>query len=226
VRRTARSRLARKRAPRGARSGRQDTRSRLIEVAAQLFWERGYTATGIAEIVHQSDVFAGSLYHFFPTKQRLLASVLEWYRDQIDRTLLLPAWEGVTDPIARVFALLAGYRAALVATNCSYGCPIGSLANELREPEPEIRQLLAANFSQWVAAVKRCLDDAAPRLPRGINRNGVAQFVLSVMEGAVMQARTYRSLEAFDASVECLRDYFNRLESDATRASGQAARKA
>ncbi len=214
--RTARARPAKQRAPGGSLHGTGDTRSRLVGVAAQLFWERGYTATGVAEILHRAKLFVGSLYHFFPTKDRLLVSVLENYRDRIDEALLRPAWESVRDPIAKIFALLARYRAALVATNCFYGCPIGSLANELREPDPEIRQLLAANFSQWVAAVERCLDEAGPRLPRGTNRHGLAEFVLSVMEGGVMQARTFRSLDAFDASVRCLRDYFHRLESDAT----------
>jgi hypothetical protein len=31
------------------------------------------------------------------------------------------------------------------------------------------------------------------------------------MEGGVMQSRTHRSLDAFDACVDTLRDYFNRL---------------
>jgi len=177
----------------------------------QLFWERGYTATGIADIVSQANLYVGSLYHFFPTKQDLLAAVLEQYRDGIGPVLLAPAWEGVDDPIDKIFALLARYRAALVATDCFYGCPIGSLANELREPDPAIRSLLAVNFTQWSVAITHCLDEAKRRLPRGTDRKALGQFVLTVMEGAVMQARTYRSLETFDNSVKCLRDYLRLL---------------
>jgi TetR/AcrR family transcriptional regulator, transcriptional repressor for nem operon len=44
--------------------------------------------------------------------------------------------------------------------------------------------------------------------------------VLSVMEGGVMQARTHRSLAAFDAGVACLRDYFERLARDAAEPKG------
>ena len=40
----------------------------------------------------------------------------------------------------------------------------------------------------------------------------VAILVLNVMEGGVMQSRTHRTLEAFDASVAGLRDYIVRLE--------------
>jgi len=224
VKRPARALGAQQPAPTRSLEGTGDTRSQLVGVAAQLFWERGYTATGIAEIVRRAKLFVGSLYHFFPTKQHLLAAVLERYRDGIHEMLFRPAWEGVRDPIAKIFALLARYRAALEATNCFYGCPIGSLANELREPDPEIRELLAANFDQWVAAVERCLDDAAPRLPRGLKRHDLAQFVLAVMEGGVMQARTHRSLAAFDAGVLCLRDYFHRLQSDTGGPGGRVTR--
>jgi hypothetical protein len=46
---------------------------------------------------------------------------------------------------------------------------------------------------------------------RDIETKRVASFVLTVMEGAVMQARTYRDLEPFDAAIATLRDYFNTL---------------
>jgi TetR/AcrR family transcriptional repressor of nem operon len=39
------------------------------------------------------------------------------------------------------------------------------------------------------------------------------------MEGGVMQARTHRTLAAFDASVASLRDYFDRLHAAALEES-------
>ena len=81
--------------------------------------------------------------------------------------LLEPAWAGVDDPIERVFALLGSYRRALIETDCTYGCPIGSLALELHEADPAVRDLLAANFTGWVDAVEGCLDAGARPLPAG-----------------------------------------------------------
>ena len=108
-------------------------------------------------------------------------------------------------------ALLAAYRGMLVATDCLYGCPIGSLALELHEPDPAVRELLAANFDGWVTAVEGCLAEAAGMLPKGTDTTRLARFVLTTMEGGVMQSRTHRSLAAFDAGVDSLRDYFKRL---------------
>ena len=166
----------------------------------------------MADILREAGANSGSLYHAFPTKQDLLLAVLALYRDGIGPMLLAPAWEGVDDPIARVFALLAAYRRMLVDNDCVYGCPIGSLALELHEPDPPVRELLSVNFDGWVAAIEGCLDAARDRLPEGIDTRALGQFVLTVMEGGVMQSRTHRSIEAFDSGVAMLRDYFNRLE--------------
>lgn len=185
--------------------------------ALELFWEKGYGSTSIADILGRAGANAGSLYHFFPTKQDLLLEVLDTYRRGIGPMLLQPAWAGVDDPLERVFALLARYRHLIEMTECAYGCPIGSLALELHEPDLPVRERLAQNFSGWVDAVERCYD-AVPGLPRDIDRRRLAEFTLITMEGGVMLTRTYRDARYFDRAIATLRDYVTRL------AGGDAAR--
>ena len=184
------------------------TRERLVATAMQLFWEKGYESTSVADVLKQAEVNSGSLYHFFPGKQDLLLAVLDAYHKGIDEMLLAPAWKGVSDPIERVFALLARYRQGIVMTQCTYGCPIGSLALEIHEPDPPVRAALARNFAAWVDAIEECLAGAKERLPRSLDRRALAEFVLTTMEGAVMQSRTHRDVAYFDRSVAQLRNYF------------------
>ena len=191
------------------------TKDRLVFAAMTLFAEKGYGSTSVADILKAADANAGSLYHVFPTKQDLLVEVLDAYRQGIAPMLLEPAWAGVADPIERVFALLGAYRGMLQATDCLYGCPIGSLALELHEPDPEVRQALAVNFEGWVDHVRGCFEAARERLA-GADPHRLAVLTLTVMEGGVMQSRTHRSLEAFDIGVGQLRDYFDRLEQAAS----------
>jgi TetR/AcrR family transcriptional repressor of nem operon len=195
----------------------ESTRERLVGAALRLFGEKGYQSTSVADVQRESDCHSGSFYHFFPTKQDLLLAVLERYRTGIVTMLIEPAWADVHDPIERIFALLARYRMLLEMSRCAYGCPIGSLALELHEPDPAVRLLLAGNFTGWIDQVENCLIDARKILGRGLDTRRTASFVLTVMEGAVMQARTYRDLRPFDAAVATLRDYFNMLQSAAMR---------
>lgn len=200
-----------------------DTRTRIVMAAMELFWAKGYQSTSIADILSRTQVHSGSLYHFFPGKQQLLLAVLEAYRDGIEEWLLRPAWAEVEDPRERIFALLNGYRTQLVATDFSYGCPIGSLALELHEPDPEVRELLAANFSNWVAAIAACLEAMGDRLPAATDRPQLAEFILTIMEGAIMQARTFRDIGPFDRNVAVLRQHLDGLEQAARRHGSEVA---
>jgi TetR/AcrR family transcriptional regulator, transcriptional repressor for nem operon len=200
----------------------EDTKDRLVMTAMRLFSEKGYESTSVADILRAAGANSGSLYHFFATKQELLVEVLRRYRDGIGPMLLAPAWEGVEGPVERVFALLAQYRRALIESDCFYGCPIGNLALELHEPDPPVRDLIAINFSGWVAAIERCYIEAGTRLPDDVDRRGLAIFTLTTMEGGVMQARTHRTVDAFDRSVAMLRDYITRLEAEAKTRRGKS----
>ncbi|MEX2527118.1 MAG: TetR/AcrR family transcriptional regulator [Gemmatimonadota bacterium] len=187
------------------------TRERLLSTALRLFWEKGYNSTSVADILREAEANSGSLYHFFPTKQDVLVGVLEEYRNGIEPMLLEPVWDGVEDPIERVFALLHGYRRLLLESDFRLGCPIGNIALEIAEPDPVVRERLVENFEGWVAAVKGCFDEAESRLPLGVNTTDLARFCLVNMEGGVMLARSYRDIEPFDAMVATLRDYFRLL---------------
>ena len=189
----------------------KDTRQRIVQAAMELFWLKGYGSTSVADILSRSQVNSGSLYYFFPGKQDVLVAVLEAYRDGIAAMLLEPAWGSVDDPIEKIFALLARYRLALVESDCTYGCPIGSLALELHEPDPPVRELMAANFAAWVEAVEQQLRSAGDRFPASTNFRALAELVLNVMEGGVMQARTFRAIAPIDRAIAQLRTHNDAL---------------
>lgn len=177
----------------------------------ELFQQQGYGATGVAQILKAAGARSGSLYYFFPTKEDLLLAVLERYKQMLWPVLLEPIFSRIDDPIERIFGLLDGYRQFILATEFTYGCPIGNLALELSNTHPKVRDLIAENFQGWRDAVEQCLDDVANRLPADLDKAALASFVLTVMEGGVMQTRAYQSLEPFDEAVTQLRDYFDRL---------------
>jgi hypothetical protein len=128
----------------------------------------------------------------------------------------------VADPIERVFALLDWYRDAMVAGECRRGCPVGNLALEVADRHPEVRPDIHANFVHWAAGIEKWLREAGDRLVTDIDPAALSRFVLTIMEGALMQARASADLAAFDDSVRTLRDYFQRL---AAPASGAASRE-
>lgn len=192
-------------------TGREGTRERIVEAARELFFEQGYNATGMSQILNRAEANSGSLYHFFPTKEDLLVAVLEKYKLMLCPMVIEPAKQYATDPVDRLFAILMGYRMLLEATEFRLGCPIGNLALELSNSHPRARQLIEENFEGWVREVRAIVDEVSDRLPEGMDAECVATLLLSAMEGGVMLARTYRSLEPFDRTVHAVRLMFDQL---------------
>ena len=159
------------------------TRERLVDAARHLFWERGYAATGLAEILALADANSGSFYHFFDSKDALLRTILETYVEVLDPHVLAPARAEATDPMARVFVLLDSYRQRLVDTDCRYGCPIGRLALEI---DPENTPGARTDRQELHRLERR--GGHALRRP-GARPAEVAAFVLTVMEGGVDAGR-------------------------------------
>lgn len=195
-----------------------DTRARLVEAARFLFWERGFTATGLSDILARAGANSGSFYHFFESKDALLRTVLDTYAEAIEPMLLAPVRAEAKTPIDFVMGLLVSYRGRLEDTDCTYGCPIGRLALEIDAENTPAHALIARNFDAWKAAVAAAIRKAGLARP-----DDVATFVLAVMEGAVMQARAHRSLAPYDA---CLRQVRTYLAAQPRAAKGRAGTRA
>jgi TetR/AcrR family transcriptional repressor of nem operon len=188
-----------------------ETRERILRTAFQLFHEQGFHATGVATIVREAGINPGSLYHFFESKDQLLLNVLEFAIGYLGPAVMEPVESQTADPIARIFALLDQYRAGMIQHGCRMGCPIGNLALEVSDGNLDARRLIHRNFENWASRVEGWLVEAGGRLPPKVNRAQLARFILTVMEGGLMQARAANDLRPFDDSVAVLRDHLNLL---------------
>jgi TetR/AcrR family transcriptional regulator, transcriptional repressor for nem operon len=193
-------------------AGEPETRERLLRTAFQLFHEQGFHATGVSTILREAGVNPGSLYHFFESKDRLLAGVLQFALGYLRPAVMDPAEARSKDPIGRVFALLEGYRDGMEKAGCRMGCPIGNLALEVSDGNPQARALIHQNFGNWARHVEGWLAAAGDRLPADVDRARLARFVLTVMEGGLMQSRAAGHLGPFDDAVAVLREHFDLLQ--------------
>jgi len=199
-----------------------ETRERLLQTAFQLFHEQGFNATGVATILREAGVNPGSMYHFFESKDELLLHVLEFALDYLSPAVMDPVEAKTADPIKRVFALLDQYRAGMERRGCKMGCPIGNLALEVSDGNVKARALLHRNFENWIDRVEGWLRAAGDRLPPDVDRRRLARFVLTVMEGGLMQSRAAGNLEPFDEAVQTLREHLTLLAARAPAGAGKA----
>jgi AcrR family transcriptional regulator len=84
------------------------TRQQLIDVARQLFTERGYAGTSVEDIIERAGVARGALYHHFPGKDALFAAVYQVVQAEV-ATAVVTAALAADDPAQAVYTGLSAF---------------------------------------------------------------------------------------------------------------------
>src|SRR5437868_1482843 len=91
----------------------KDARAQLIASAIKLIHARSYGAVSVDDLCAHAGVHKGSFYHFFPSKRDLLLAVLDIQWEQLQQSMLEPAFARDVPPlqrVARFFTLFADPR--------------------------------------------------------------------------------------------------------------------
>jgi AcrR family transcriptional regulator len=116
-------------------------RDRLLETAARLFYEKGYTSTGVNEVIKQAGICKASFYHHFKSKEDLLVTTLEQRHDRMMAELREVVSKGTTpaEKIGRVFEWLGNACKCGVSSN---GCAYLNMVSEFRDTSSRVRELV------------------------------------------------------------------------------------
>ncbi len=124
----------------------EESRQRLIECAAELFWKNGYSATGISEILRQADLPKGSFYFYFKSKDDLAKAVTEYYQkillEQFQKSSQGNDWENF---IEEIFDYLSGRTNGQTFT----GCPYAVLGMETALSKPTIASVFMEGLTKF-----------------------------------------------------------------------------
>src|SRR4051794_39366422 len=135
-----------------------DSRDRMIQSAALLFREHGYSGTGFREVIKHSGAPRGSIYHHFPGgKEQLAAETVQWASAVIERRIARAAENG--DPIVALGLFVDAWRKVLEDSNFRAGCPVVAVAAEA-DAGPAATAAAAAAFARWQELIAHALLDA------------------------------------------------------------------
>jgi AcrR family transcriptional regulator len=84
------------------------TRQQLVDVARQLFTERGYAGTSVEDIIERAGVARGALYHHFPAKDALFAAVYQAVQAEVASAVVAAAL-AADDPGEAVYTGLSAF---------------------------------------------------------------------------------------------------------------------
>jgi AcrR family transcriptional regulator len=168
------------------------TRQRIVEAGADLVRAKGYTGTGVKEIVTAARAPFGSLYHHFPGgKEQLGEEVIRWSGAQYGALGPL-IFDAAPDVVTGVRAFFAGAAEHLEESGWIDACPIATVALEVASTSEPLRQATADVFTSWIDGLTSRF--AAAGLPRPRARE-LAIAMIAGLEGAFVLARAWRSQE-------------------------------
>jgi TetR/AcrR family transcriptional regulator, lmrAB and yxaGH operons repressor len=163
----------------------RDTRVDLVQTMARLLRDQGYTATGRAQLLAESGVSNGSLYHHFPGGMQELAEAALEASGQAVADALREALDGAPSAALGVVRFLDMAEAPGAEEPCP-GCPIAPTALESPIISPRLRAAAARCFDQWKDLIAARL--RADGWPEG-SVTETASAALALIEGALLLAR-------------------------------------
>lgn len=185
----------------------QDTRQHIVDAADRLFYEQGFEATSFAHIAEAVGLSRGNFYYHFRTKDEILTAVIDQRKAKTRQ--MLDAWQEDASPAARIgsfIQILTTNRAGIMR----YGCPVGTLCNELAKLDHAARDDAAEIFTLfrvWLAA-------QFTSMGRADDADDLALHILMRSQGVAALATAFRDGAFIEREIADMNDWLQRQRPD------------
>jgi AcrR family transcriptional regulator len=180
----------------------QATRGRIVEGAAEVIRELGVSVATLDDIRVRTRTSKSQLFHYFPSgKAELVAAiaafqaerVLQAQRPFLDHLDTWKAWDGWRDAVVRHYG-----------SQPHWGCPIGSLVNEVLAEDPRLGQAVAAHLEEWRGHLEAGLARmrASGLLPADASPRTLSTAIFAALQGGLLLTQTSHSTEPLEAALD------------------------
>ena len=179
-----------------------DSKGKTLTAAVKLFRQQGYHGTALHDILAAGGAPRGSLYFHFPKgKEEIGASALSLAGEAV-RQGIVQAAERSDNAESFLVRIVRAMASDLERSDYREGCPIATTALETAAQSEVLGAATRTAFQKWELEIKRGLFRFG--LTSG-DADLVATMVLSQLEGALLLARTYRSLAPIQRAEEAVK---------------------
>jgi TetR/AcrR family transcriptional regulator, transcriptional repressor for nem operon len=175
----------------------EETRKRIVEMAADEFRQHGIVTSGIADLMAAAGLTHGAFYRHFQSKEQLVAEATAAALDTILDTLA-SATGGKKGGLK---AALAVYVCAEHRDNARDGCPLAALGSELARLDKRVRDVATTGFSRMVEILAAHFDQARPAQARKR-----AMATAAAMIGAITMARVLTDQKLSDSLLQAVEE--------------------
>jgi AcrR family transcriptional regulator len=190
------------------------TRQKLLEAAFAEIHRQGFQSASLAQILADTGLTKGALYHHFPDKKALgLAVVEEVIRPMLAAMMFDPLRE-TKRPIAAMQSLLRAKAAEADPWVVTLGCPLNNLMQEMSPIDETFRRVLNQLFKDWVEVMKHGIvrGQASGEVRKNIDAAETAFFIVSALEGCIGMSKNTQSQDVYRGCLKQLSRYLETLK--------------
>lgn len=193
---TPRTKRRRGRPPKSAQ-GYSETRETLIRAGLETLTEKGFSTSGIDEILQRVSVPKGSFYHYFASKEAFGSELIDQYATYFAQKLDRSLRDESRRPLQRLQDFIEDAIEGMARYEYKRGCLIGNLGQEMGTLPEHFRDQLMNVFEDWQLRVEKCLCEAkdAGEISPMANCKQLAEVFWTGWEGAVLRAKLERNEE-------------------------------
>jgi TetR/AcrR family transcriptional regulator, lmrAB and yxaGH operons repressor len=169
-----------------------DSKGKTLAAAVDLFRRQGYHGTALHDILAAGGAPRGSLYFHFPGGKEEIGEAALRLAGEAVRQAIAQAVEKSDNAESFLVRIVRTMASNLERSGYTEGCPIATTALETAAQSKTLGAATRDAFQKWELEIKRGLFRFGMTLG---DADLVATLVLSQLEGALLLARTYRSLE-------------------------------
>jgi TetR/AcrR family transcriptional regulator, transcriptional repressor for nem operon len=203
-----------------------DRRTQILDAAALLISERGYTQTSVDDVIRQAGLCGKShFYHYFRSKEELGYAVLNRQFEQFADRGLAVLREPLIDPLERLFLFIDSVVTLQAERGCR-GCSssFGRLASELADAHEGFRKRIETVFERWAAQIQSLLWEMRPQLEDGVDTARLSRFIIATLEGAVLMSRVTKEIGVMEQIADDLKRFIAlHVRADASTGTGRVA---
>jgi AcrR family transcriptional regulator len=167
-----------------------DTKQFIVEKTAPVFNIKGYAGTSMNDIMSVTGLSKGCIYGNFENKDDVALAAFDYNHNRVTayiRGKIL----ATENSIERLLVYPDTYRDYFKIPFLRSGCPILNTSTEADDTHPLLRERASAALSFWKKALENQIKRGITRgeIKAGTNPTGLAVIIISIIEGAFMQAK-------------------------------------
>ena len=174
---------------------------------------QGFQAASIANILQDTGLTKGALYHHFPTKKALgLAVIEEVIKEQLEALIFMPLRESKR-PVEMLLEIIATIDKKVPSDFVILGCPLNNLLQEMSPLDELFQERLGGVLGVWQKTVESALKRGQKQgeIRAEVNYKAAALFVVSAWEGCIGVAKNMQSPQALGICMKQLHGYVEGL---------------